>query len=304
MSLKMMKKTLLVSAIVAMGSVAAIGCGDSSSDGDKDSGSTGGDKDAGGGGGEDDAGAGPATQSRGGTLVAITAADTSAPLLGGSKITVVNALTGEPLTPALTATTSAKDGTWKIDNIPTGTPYAFHVEGTGDDKTGTYDSIIGPVKATTPDDPLTRISSASTAAVAGATGGFTANQEMSALSGGIYVVRDGKRVGAIGCAKVYIDDEPHPAEKYDQRYINDNSLPTTLDKQQATLPNRGTFFFGNLATGMHKMKVTVDDGKTFFGETEIFVKLARKDAVSNYKAVLYQVGIDILDGDKTPASCK
>jgi hypothetical protein len=300
MSLKMTSQ-LLVATCVAVGSLVVLACGDDT-DGEKPDASQ--DSDGGMEPSDEDGGKTEAkTQSRCGTLVAITAADTSAPILAPTKIIVLNSDTGEPLVPEVSTTTSSKDGTWCLKDIPSESPIAFHSIGTGDDKTGYYDSIVLNVKPSTPDDPLSRISSASTASVAGATGGFTAKPEMGALSGGVYVIRDGKRVGAIGCAKVYIDDEPHPAEKYDERYINDQSLPTTLDKQQATLPNRGTFFFGNLPKGKHKLKVTVDDGKTFFNETDIFIGLAREDASSAYKAVLYQIGLDV-DGDKTPASCK
>lgn len=306
MSLKMMKKKLMVSALVAMGSLAVVACGDSEDD--KDSGTDTPDEDGGGGGmgGTDGGGENkPATITRSGTLVPITATDDSAPILIPHKLVVLDNISGDPLTPSLTAMTAASNGKWSISGIPTDKDTALHVQGTGDDKTGTYDSIICNVKWNSPDDPLTRISSANTAGVAGQTGGFTAKQDQSAMSGGVYVVKGGKRVGAIGCAQVYIDDEPHPATKYDERYIASSGLPTTLDMQDKTLKGRGTFLFGNLSKGKHHVKVTTDGGKTFFYETDVYITKVRDDATSNYKAVLYQVGLDVPDGDKyEPKDCK
>ena len=77
MSLKMMKKTLFVSAIVAMGSLAVVACGDSGddkpADDKKDSGTTEPDDDKDGG----TVDPGPKTRDRSGFLVAITAQDTA-----------------------------------------------------------------------------------------------------------------------------------------------------------------------------------------------------------------------------------
>jgi hypothetical protein len=304
MSLKMMKKTLFVSAIVAVGSLAIVACGD-----DKDKPATD-EKDS----GPDDTTPdddkdgsvvdnGPATRSRSGVLVAVTATDTSAPIKISHKIVVLDALTGTPLAPPLSAMTDPSNGKWEIKDIPTKTAIAFWVQGEGDDKTGTYDSVITNVTGKSADDELTRISNASTATVAGMLSGFTAKGDKSAMSGGVYNVKDGKRIGVIGCTKVILDGDAAKSTEADLRYVNTAGLPTTLASQDKTEKSRGAFLFANISKGKHTLELTVDDGKTTFGKTDFYIGLARDDAHSNYKGILYQIGIEIEGKNLTPDGC-
>jgi hypothetical protein len=302
MSLKMMKKTLLVSAFLAVGSLAFAACGDD--DGGDD---TGGDKDAGGGGGEmggggDDAGAGPATRSWSGTLVAILAQDTSAPIKVPHPIVVLESETGKPLDPAVMTTTNADDGKWSLKDVPMAKPIAFWVKGQGSATDGTYDSVIINVTKTSAPDELTRISSASTASLAGQAAGFTAKQDRSALSGGVYYVKNGQRMGIIGCTQVMLDDDKDAAAAADLRYVNAGGLPTPPATQDKTEGSRGAFLFANIPTGKHNLKFTVDGGKTYFGSTDVYIGMTRDQASSAYKGILYQVGVE-LDEQKTPAGC-
>lgn len=302
MSLKMMKKTLLVSAIVAVGSLSVIACGDSKDDpeDEKDSGPV--DTD---GGTEEDAGPPVAAKrTRSGFLVAITAQDTAAPIKVPHKIVVLDSLTGKPLDPPLSAMTSSTDGSWMIKDIPTATPIALHIQGQGDATTGYYDSVITNITAKTSDDPLTRISSASTASIAGQVAGFTPDATKGAISGGVYLVKDGKRTGVIGCTQVWLDDDTaQPPSKGDLRYVGSNGLPAPIATADRTEATRGAFLFANIEKGKHKVKFSVDGGKNFFGETEFYIGMAREDATSAYKGILYQIGIEV-DEDKTPAGCK
>jgi hypothetical protein len=305
MSLKTTKKSnVWVVAFVALGLV-AIACGDDGDDDEDAGGTTAG---MGGTGGTTGGSMGGNEEPyvADGTLVPVTASDTSAPLPAVHKIELLNAADGQPLSPPLSTTSESGTGKWKIEGVPAAARVAIHVEGAGDAATGTYDTVILNVYKDIPDDPLTRVSSAGTATIAEGSAGYTAKAEAAALSGAIYIVQNKMRVGAVGCAKIYVDDKPSPATEYDQRYIDGNSLPTTLDKQGQTLRS-GRFFFGNLAKGKHTLKWSLDNGATFVGDpVEVFIGKGRMDASSAFKAILYQVGIDYIPPDgknPTPASC-
>jgi hypothetical protein len=311
MSLKMMKNTLLVSALVAMGSIAAIGCGD---DGEKEPTTP----DAGGGGmpggGDEDGGGGPvgpATRTRMGTLVGITATDTSAPIKVPHKIVVLNALTGAPLDPPLSTMTSATDGTWMIKDIPTAAPVALHIQGQGawdpakpmENTSTTYDSVITNITGETADDGLTRISTAGTAGLAGQVSMFTQKQDRGAISGGVYLIRNGMRVGVVGCVKVKLDDSDQATTDADLRYVGSAGLPAPLSAQDKTEKQRGAFLIANIPKGKHTLSFSVDDFKTTFNKTDIFIGIARDDASGNFKSVLYQIGIEVKGDDPTPMGC-
>lgn len=302
MSLKIMKNTWLVSAFAAVSALAAVGCGDSDDDKKEDAG--GGSEEDAGMNGDTDAGMVAATRSRLGTLVAITATDTTAPIKIPHEIVVLNAETGKPLVPALSTMTSATDGKWEIKDIPTAVPVALHVKGEGDAASGTYDSIITNITGTTADDGLTRISSASTASIAGQVSGFEPKQDRGAISAGVYRIRNGQRVGVVGCVKVLLDDSEAKTTDADLRYVGSGGLPAPIATQDKTESMRGAFLIANIPKGEHTIKLTVDDGKTYFGETKVFIGMARSDATSNFKGVLYQVGIEVpAEPDLTPAGC-
>jgi hypothetical protein len=291
-----MNCSLLASAFVVM---SAIACGD---DPEPSGGKDAGDMNE----PEDDAGTEPedlpATRTASGTLVAITATDTSAPIKIPHKIVVLDAETDEPLGPKFQTMTSASDGTWEIKDIPRGRPTSLHIQGTATD--GTYDSVLTNVTVTTADDALTRISSASTASVAGILSGFTPAQDKSALTVGVYHVRNKKRLKVIGCTQAWLDDDPsQPPKEGDLRYVGAGGLPTPISVQDRTEVSRGAMLFANIAKGKHTIKLSVDGGKTFFGKTEFFINKARQDSTSEFKGILYQLGIELPE-DMTPPNCK
>jgi hypothetical protein len=246
----------------------------------------------------------PKVRTASGTLVIVTATDTTAPITIPHKIVVLDAFTDEPLGPQYQTMTSPSNGFWEIKDIPTSKTTSLHIQGQGDAATGYYDSVITNVMGTTADDALTRISSAGTAATAGIVAGFTPKQDMAALTVGVYQVRNRTRIGVVGCTQVWLDDDPNqPPALGDLRYVAANGLPTTIANQNKTEASRGALLFGNIAKGRHKMKLSVDGGKTFFGETEFYIGKSRDDATSASKNILYQIGIELPD-DKTPSDCK
>lgn len=302
MSLKMMKKTFVVSAFVACGALAAIGCGDSKDDPDDN----GGDKeDAGtpGGGGTDDAGGSSAgtTRTWSGTLVQVLAQDTSAPIKTPHKITAVDNETGTPIEGGKFSTmTSGNDGTWTLKDVPMDKPIAFNLEGAGSATDGTYDAVTINVTNNSVDEPLTRVSAAGTATLAEQAAGYKANQDAAGLSIGVYHVVNKKRQAIIGCVKAVLDDSDEKTKAADLRYVTAQGLPSA--NQPMTEASRGAMLFGNIPKGKHKVKLTVDDGKTYFGETEFTIFKSRAEAVSAFKSILFFMAIDVPE-NKTPASC-
>ncbi|HEX6243221.1 MAG TPA: hypothetical protein VFZ61_20045, partial [Polyangiales bacterium] len=125
-----------------------------------------------------------------------------------------------------------------------------------------------------------------------------------ALSGAVYAVNDaGRRVGIVGCAQVFIDDQPHPAVSFDQRYNASNGLPTRPERLDRTLAGSGRFYFANLTKGEHTLKVSMDGGKSFILERKILVSKVRGEASSPFKSLLYLVGLDVKGTNPTPAGC-
>lgn len=286
----------LSSTFAAALALSAFGCEDSSPSGD---GATN--------------GGGPGTSGQGspqtrapydieGCVVSVLANDCSGALPAPHEIELLNARTGEPL-PGF-KTTSGSGGKYAFKNVPGDIEVAVHAKGVGpaDVAGSTYDSIAVHVPES--GDNLMRVSSVGTAGLAGAAAGFTPADDKAALSGAVYQVNDqGRRVGAIGCAKVYLDDEPHPALSADQRYNASSGIPTTLTELQQTLANSGRFYFGNLSKGEHKLRVSLDEGRTFIAEKTVFVGKSRQEAASPFKAILYLVGIDVKGPNPTTATC-
>lgn len=295
MSLKMMKKTMLVTAFLAMGSLSLAACGDDDSgdSGDKDAGASGGDEDGG--------GSGAKTRTWGGTLVQVLAQDTKAPILNPHEIVVLDNETGELLEGGkYKATTSDKDGTWSIKDVPMEKPIAFWLKGNA--AADTYDAVTINVTYTTADEPLTRVSAAGTANIAENGAGYVGKPDTAGMSIGVYYVKDGKKLGIIGCVKGVLDDSPEKTEAADLRYVSAQGLPVPPSVQQKTETSRGAMLFGNMPTGKHTVKFTVDDGKTYFGETTVYITKARQDASSTFKSILYFIGIEVPE-QKTPAGC-
>ncbi len=302
MSLKMMKNTLLVSALVAMGSFAAIGCGD---DGDKGSETP----DAGGGGtpggGADGGGGGASCSGKkltwSGTLVPVLDQNTSNPIKTPHKIVALDNETGQPLAGGMySAMTSASNGAWEIKDIPMDKPIAFHTAGQGDAMTGFYDAITINVTCETAPEPLSRISAAGTATLAEMAAGYMAKPDAAGLSVGVYHVVNRQRIGTIGCVKAVLDDSEAATKAADLRYVPAGGIPSATATMSEKV--RGAMLFGNIPKGKHKLKFTVDNGATYFGETEINIFRSRSEADSQFKSVLFFLGIEVPE-DKTPAGC-
>jgi len=315
MSFKTMNGTLVMSAFVAMTALsAAVSCG-GSDDGDDNNtpdggGTTGGDTGGGGDGGTSnkdctDGYRNPKML----TLVNVLAQDPSGFIATSHEVQLLDLDTGKPFDPPITTTTKAGTGQFTFQKVPCDAKAWIHVKGVGPkaDSGSTYDSLS--LNAPDSGEVIIRISSVGTADSAAATGGFVGKPDEVAIGAAVYTVDStGRRTGSIGCAQVYIDDQPHPALENDQRYIAVTGLPTPLAKQDKTLRS-GKFYFGNVKPGSHKLKVSMDGGATFLtllgGSKELSFNLpyARKDATSELKNVLVLMGMDVPGADPTPASC-
>jgi hypothetical protein len=237
-----------------------------------------------------------------GCVVSVLATDCSSGLPVPHEIELLDAKTGVPL-PGF-RTTSAPGGRYSFKGVPRDVELAIHVRGNGpiDASASTYDTIA--LYSFGAGDNLLRVSSVGTASLTGDTAAFTPAQDRVAFSGAVYVVNDsGRRMGTIGCAQVFIDDEPHPAVKYDQRYNASSGLPTILSSLDRTLAGSGRFYLGNLSTGQHTLKVSLDGGKNFILERPVFISKVRADASSPFKSLLYLVGLDIKGPNPMPADC-
>ena len=255
-----------------------------------------------GGGGAMNPGAPAATFDLQGCVVSVLATDCGSGLPAPHEVELLNAATGEPL-PGFT-TRSASGGKYSFKDVPSDVELAIHAIGVGAAEEGgsTYDSIAfyNPAAG----DELLRVSSVGTAGLAGMTAAFTPSQDRVALSGTVYQVNEqGRRIGTVGCAQVFVDSEPHPAARFDQRYNASSGIPTTLAKLQQTLASSGRFYFGNVEPGMHTLKVSMDGGKSFILERKLFLGKVRREASSPFKALLYLVGLDIKGANPTPAAC-
>lgn len=283
------KQSVLVSAMALLGAL-SVGCGDDGGGG-KD---TDGNAD---GGGVDQ----PYTNTL--TLVPILATMESEFIGVPHTVEVWDPATGKPLNPPVTGTTSASDGKITL-TTPKKAPYSIYIQGVGptSNSSSTYDTVILNTPPATGDSFL-RISQVGTASLAATPmfGNFELKADRAPIGGAVYWMKDGKRLGAVGCAKVYIDDEPQPSTQYDQRYNGANGLPVTGLTE--TL-RQGRFYVGNITPGEHTIKASLDNGATFVGETKFVITMVRKDAKSELKNILYQIGVDIEgDANPTPASC-
>jgi len=297
------KYALVPSALMILGAL-AVGCGDDDGGDGKDNnvdggkpaidGSTPGTGDSGSGGG----GAAPAPLTDfSGTLVSILAVDTSAPIPTPHVVELLNP-EGKPYNPTISGMTAASSGTITLKGPAD--PLMIWIHGAG---TETYDTAILGARRNS-GDKLLRISSAGTLSLANSSGGFTNKPDRAALAGTVYWSQQGVRKGTVGCVKYYVDGKTTNDTEQDQLYNAASGLPTTIDKQSQTLTG-GRWYLANATVGTHKLKFSIDDGKTFLGnEVTVLVPFPRSAASSTTKAVLVQVGIDI-EGDKnpTPAGC-
>lgn len=279
------KKFRFLISTAALCGALSISCGDESEDGD--SGDTG-----------DNNAQGEEMVTKTLTLVPITALDDSAPIADVHHVSFLDSTTGLAFNPAVEGDTTA--GTGKITITAPKRISDVYIVGVARTpvETSTYDTVIlntDPAAGET----LLRISSQGTASLAGSVAGYAARDDRASFSGAIYWAPDGAIKGAVGCAKVYLDDNTGNAEDEDQRYVGPNRLPTTYAKLDHTLRG-GSFFFGNMTKGKHKVRVSVDNGKTFIPEAEVSfnVTVARQDAKSPFKSVLYQLPIYV----KTPTN--
>ena len=100
---------------------------------------------------------------------------------------------------------------------------------------------------------------------------------------------------------IFLDQLPHPATSADQRY-GGGLLPTTLDRLSRT-DRSGQWLFGNVQPGLHTFKVSLDGGRTFIASKTVYIPLARREALGEYKSILVNMGIDVSGPYLTPADC-
>jgi hypothetical protein len=235
-----------------------------------------------------------------GTLITWLGRDESSFVSRPHQIELISAESGLRFEPPVTATNGTA-GKFRLQ-VPDSRPHWVHVVGQGPvtDSMSTYDSLTLWVPAS--GDQLVRIATLGTAATAETTGWFTARPDHVSVQGAVYRVdATGRRVGRIGCAKIFLDNLPSPALSADQRYI-DGVLPTPLDRRSRT-QRTGQWYFGNVAPGQHTFKASVDDGQSFLGQTTVYVPMARKDASGPFKHVAVILDIDVPGPDPTPVSC-
>jgi hypothetical protein len=235
-----------------------------------------------------------------GTLISWLGADESAFVSRPHQIELISVESGLRFQPPVITVTDTI-GKFRLQ-VPDSRPHWVHVLGQGPatDPQSTYDSLTLWVPAS--GDTLVRIAVVGTAATAETTGQFTARPDHVSVQGTVYRVDvRGRRVGMIGCAKIFLDNLPSPALSADQRYF-DEVLPTLLDRQNRT-QRTGKWYFGNVAPGRHTFKASVDDGQSFLAQTTAYVPVARQDASGAFKHVVVILDIDVPGPDPTPASC-
>lgn len=234
------------------------------------------------------------------TLVTILAVDDSDPIGESHNIDILDADTGELLEPPGRVT--SESGTGKIVfQVPQDQAINLHVMGSGPDSDDTYDLIALNDDANN-GETLLRISNVGLSALAENTAAYEGMPDKAALGGAIYLrPNGGPRVGTVGCAQVFIDDDTTGVnDAIAQRYNGPSGLPTTLTEQTRT-NSSGRFFLGNIEPGVHTARVSMDGGQTFIGEpTEFRITAAREDALGEAKLIIYTLAVD-LDMTTAPA---
>jgi hypothetical protein len=237
-----------------------------------------------------------------GTLVIPLGPDASVVVEEPHQIQILSAETGQPL-PWMTVS-QAWTGRFTFTGVPLSPFLILHVSGEGPDDaaTSTYDSLT--FLAPRSGDRLVRVPTVGTGAVYPTAGGVEQLPDRAPLEGVVYRVSAGwQRIGVVGCAQVFLDQESHPALQADQRYVAADGLPTTLEKLSRTLPGNGKFYFGNLTKGLHTLRVSMDGGKTFVLERTFYLPFTRAEATSEHKDLLIDIGLDIPDSTPAPADC-
>jgi hypothetical protein len=205
-------------------------------------------------------------------------------------------------------------GTFSFKKVSRKPGVWIHVIGAGPAsvKESTYDSLS--LSAPDSGDTLIRISTVGTASIAETTGKFTADKEKIAIGGAVYQIDNtGKRIGSVGCAQIFLDDNTTPpaegADPLATRYVASSGLPaplgTTSPAINKTLAGAagGKFFIGNVSKGKHTFKASLDGGKTFIAEAEIFIPFTRNEATGEFKNFLTLIALDVPGKDPTPAGC-
>jgi len=245
-----------------------------------------------------------------GTLVSILAVDETMRIGVPHLIELRNNETGAPFDPPITTMSAPETGAISYRS-PKGIVKQLWVRGTGTGTDATYDTVLVNASSET-SDKLIRIASSGLVSIAEGSAGFKGRSDRAALAGGIYWTPNKTRMDTVGCAKVYLDGATGPDVEQDQFYNAANGLPaprTCPEPAGGCVPvsqtlSGGRFYFGNVKVGNHTLKVSLDDGKTFVGETKIFVPYSRAEAASPSKNVLVQMAIDLdVPANPTPAGC-
>jgi hypothetical protein len=304
MGFKAMNGKFAVSAFAALTALSTMAaCGGDDGGGDKADGSTP---------GGNDGGTQEETYDMDLTLVGVLDLQ---PVSAVHTVELLSAETGAVLSPKRETKTAQGAGTFSFADVSRKEGVWIHVVGNGPAGGGmsTYDSLS--LSAPDSGDKLIRISTAGTATIAESTGKFTADQGKIAVGGAVYKTEaSGKRVGAIGCAQIFIDDTttlPSASDDpYSTRYVAATGLPAPLGDTAPALNKTlsgtagGKFLIGNVSKGKHTFKVSMDGGKTFLVEKEIFIPFTRAEATGETKAFLVLIGLDLPAGmDPTPAGC-
>lgn len=238
------------------------------------------------------------------SLMALGGSDVQALIATPHTVELLQGETGRPFDPPRLTISGQNTGQFTFQGLPLGVPLSLLVHGQGpaDSTASTYDAVL--LNFTTLEDGawLPMLGKTGTANVAATLAGFSARPDRAALAGRVFYTRNGRALGSVGCAKVFLDDGGHPAEDAAQRYYAPSGLVTTLSAQAQTLRSGG-FYFGNLTPGRHRLSVSLDDGCSFIASEAFFVPFARAEATSLTKQVLLQFNLGIEGDDPTPASC-
>lgn len=241
------------------------------------------------------------------TLVPILDQDDRNPIAAPHDIYLLDTATGEAI-PGFEDPIKSKPETGKVvvtglpdDVIPT-----LHVVGNPNAADPTYDAVTVN-QAAGSGEFLLRISTVGLAMAAEQTGGFTPSQDRAAMAGTVNFTPGGignPRMGGVGCAQVFLDDSTVPLDdNSDQRYNGSNGLPVPAEAQNKT-DTSGRFYFGNMPTGQHTLRVSLDEGATFVTEKDFVVARSRDMALGPEKIIIYLIGLDVdAETNPTPATC-
>lgn len=238
------------------------------------------------------------------TLLSLLSQGASDPFTTPLEVLALDSTTGQPLEPPVRATSEAGTGRVVLDIDPESNVPSLQVVGAGSGEEDAHDSVhLNFVAEYEPG--LLWVGQNGLADLPATTGEYQDRADRAPLMGAIYWHRkDGPREGTVGCAKVFLDGSSSEMDDdSDQRYVAENGLPTSPSRLTQTLPTGG-FHFGNLTTGRHTLRVSVDGGQSFLGAEEFVVSRARQDALGPSPNILYVLSIDLeAESDPTPEDC-